>query len=316
VTTQEQVNNNSFAGLRMEPYPCEDCDLVSPAQPPEPKSMNSQILQNRNAIIYGAGGSLGSTIAKAMAQEGAKVFLAGRHLSSVKEVADGIVDSGGRAVAARVDAMDESEVNAFVDSVIGEGGTLDLSFCAIDYQVLQNVPLVRLSVEDFVRPVSIAMRSHFLTATAAGNVMLKQGSGVILSLTATPGGIGYPFTAGFAPACAAIESFSRNLALELGTHGVRVVNIRSGGSPDSQVFKQAIERTPKEMEVILRGMENDTMLKRLPLMDEIANAAVFLASDFAKSITGVTIDVTGGTTAGLNYRVASSADHGAGPGSL
>jgi 3-oxoacyl-[acyl-carrier protein] reductase len=80
------------------------------------------------------------------------------------------------------------------------------------------------------------------------------------------------------------------------------------------VFKQASERNPKEMGVILRGMENDTMLKKLPLMDEIAKTAVFLASDFAKSITGVTIDVTGGTTAGLNYRAESSADPGAGSG--
>lgn len=278
--------------------------------------MNSQILRDRNAVIYGGGGSLGSTIARAIAKEGANVFLAGRRLSSVQAVADEIVGSGGRAEAAVVDAMNEGEVNAFVDSVIGKGGTLDLSFCAIDYQVVQNIPLVRLSVEDFVRPVSIAMRSQFLTATAAGKIMMKQRSGVILSLTATPGGIGYPFTAGFAPACSAIESFSRNLALELGTYGVRVVNIRSAGSPDSQVFRKAMELNPKEMEGVLSGMQNDTMLKRLPLMDEIANAAVFLASDFAKSITGVTIDVTGGTTAGLNYRVGSSADPRGRPGPL
>jgi len=278
--------------------------------------MNSQILRNRNAVIYGGGGSLGSTIARAVAKEGANVFLAGRHLSSVKEVADEIIDSGGRAEAALVDVMNEREVNAFVESMIRKVGTLDLSFCAIDYQVVQNIPLVRLSVEDFVRPVSIAMRSHFLTATAAGKIMMKQRSGVILSLTATPGGIGYPFTAGFAPACSAIESFSRNLAMELGTYGVRVLNIRSGGSPDSQIFKQAIERNPKEMEVILRGMENDTMLKKLPLMEEIANTAVFLASDSAKGITGVTIDVTGGTTAGLNYRVGSSGDPETGSGPL
>jgi 3-oxoacyl-[acyl-carrier protein] reductase len=272
--------------------------------------MIPQILQNRNAVIYGGGGSLGSTIAKAIAKEGAKVFLAGRHLSSVQELADEIVGTGGRAEAARIDATNESEVKEFVESITRAGATLDLSFCAIDYQVLQNLPLVQLSVEDFVRPVSIAMRSHFLTATAAGKVMMKQRSGVIMSLTATPGGIGYPFTAGFAPACSAIETFSRNLASELGTYGVRVVNIRSGGSPDSRVFKQAIEDNPKEMELILRGMENDTMLKRLPLMDEIANTAVFLASDLAKSITGVTVDVTGGTTAGLNYRVDPSVGRG------
>ena len=278
--------------------------------------MIPQALHNRNAVIYGGGGSLGSTIAKAFAKEGAKVFLAGRNLSRVQQVADEIVDAGGFAIAASVDATSESEVSAFVESVADKGATLDLSLCAIDYQVVQNLPLVQISVEDFVRPVSIAMRSQFLTASAAAKIMIKQRSGVILSLTATPGGIGYPFTAGFAPACSAIEAFSRNLASELGPHGVRVVNIRSGGSPDSQVFKQAIDQNPKEMEVILRGMENDTMVKKLPLMDEVANTAVFLASNLARSITGVTVDITGGTTAALNYRVDPAVGRGGEPGPL
>ena len=271
------------------------------------------MLHNKNAIIYGGGGSLGSAIAKALARQGVNIFLAGRHLPSLRIVVDEIVASGGRAEAAVVDALNEAEVNDFVGSVVRKGGTLDLSYCAIDFQVVQNIPLVELSVEDFVRPVSIAMQSHFLTATAAGKIMINQHSGVILSVTATPGGIGYPQTAGFAPACAAIESFSRNLAGELGTYGVRVVNIRSAGSPDSQVFRQAIESHPKEMEQILHGMKNDTMLKKLPSMDDIANTAVFLASDLAKSITGVTIDVTAGTTAGLNYRVGPAAVRGKEP---
>jgi NAD(P)-dependent dehydrogenase (short-subunit alcohol dehydrogenase family) len=274
------------------------------------------MLQNKTAVIYGGAGSLGSTIAKAVARKGASVFLAGRRLPPLKAVADQIVDSGGRAQAAVVDALNESEVNAFVASIVRKVGTLDLSYCAIDFQVVQNIPLVQLAVEDFVRPVSLAMRSHFVTATAAAKVMMSQRSGVILSVTATPGGIAYPYTAGFAPACSAIETFSRNLAAELGVYGVRVVNIRSAGSPDSQVFQQAIESHPKEMESILRGMENDTMLKKLPSMNDIADAAVFLASDFAKSITGVTIDVTAGTTAGLNYRVGAAADRGKDPGPL
>lgn len=274
------------------------------------------MLHNKTAIIFGGGGSLGSTIAKALARQGANIFLAGRHLPSLKSVADDIVTSGGRAEAAVVDALNEGQVSAFVGSVVRKSKTIDVSYCAVDFQVVQNTPLVELRAEDFVRPVTIAMQSHFLTATAAGKVMMDQRSGVILSVTATPGGIGYPYTAGFAPACAAIESFSRNLAAELGTYGVRVVNIRSGGSPDSRVFQQAIEGNPKEMERILRGMENDTMLKKLPSMDDIANTAVFLASDFAKSITGVTIDVTAGTTAGLNYRVGPAADRGKEPGPL
>jgi len=259
-------------------------------------------LETKNAVIYGAGGSLGGAIAKALARAGAKVFLAGRNLRSVKEVTDEIVATGGRAEAVTVDATNGNEVDRLTEKIASTAGSLDLSMCVIDYQVVQNMPLVAMNVEDFVRPVTIAMRSHFPTATAAGKIMMKQRSGVILSLTATPGGIGYPLTAGFAPACAAIESFSRNLASELGPYGVRVVNIRSGGSPDSRFFKEARDRDPQAMAPVMRSMEDDTMLKRLPLMDDISNVAVFLASDLARSITGVTVDVTAGTTVGLNYR--------------
>jgi NAD(P)-dependent dehydrogenase (short-subunit alcohol dehydrogenase family) len=138
--------------------------------------------------------------------------------------------------------------------------------------------------------------------------MKQQHSGVILFLTATPGGIGYPYTGGFAAACCAVESFSKNLASELGLYGIRVVSIRSGGSPDSKVFKDVIEKNPEVMKTILQKMEADTMLKKLPLMADIANAAVFLASDMAGKITGVTIDVTCGTTAALNYRVPGDHD--------
>ena len=109
------------------------------------------------------------------------------------------------------------------------------------------------------------MRIQFLTTIAAAKIMMKQRSGVILSLTATPGGIGYPHTGGFAPACSSIESFSRILLLELGVYGIRVVNVRSGGSPDSRVFKDAIDSNPEVMDPILRSMEGDTMLKKLPL---------------------------------------------------
>ena len=166
-----------------------------------------------------------------------------------------------------------------------------------------------MSAEDFVRPVTIAMQTQFLTSVAAAKIMATQKSGIILTLTATPGGIGYPNTGGFSIACSAIETFAKNLAGEIGIYGIRVVNIRSAGSPDSKVFQDAINNNPKEMEKILAGMQADTMLKKLPLMNDIANVATFLSSDLAGKITGVTIDVTCGTTAGLNYRVGENVLH-------
>jgi NAD(P)-dependent dehydrogenase (short-subunit alcohol dehydrogenase family) len=261
-----------------------------------------QILKGKNAIIYGAYGSLGSTIAKALAQAGAHVFLTGRNKTSLQKVADDINASGGAAEADQVDAMDETAINKHLQKVIAATGAVDISYNAINFKVIQGMPLTDMAVEDFTRPANVAMHSLFLTATAAAKVMMKQQSGVILTLSATPGGISYPYTAGFAIACSAIETFSQNLASEIGPHGIRVVNIRSGGSPDSAVFKEAIEREPEVMKTVLQSMEADTMLKKLPLMAEIANVAVFLTSDLASKITGVTVDVTAGTTAGLNYR--------------
>jgi 3-oxoacyl-[acyl-carrier protein] reductase len=76
-------------------------------------------------------------------------------------------------------------------------------------------------------------------------------------------------------------------------------------APDSRVFKEAIESNPEAMKSMLQKMEADTMLKKLPLMADIANLAVFLSSEMAFMITGVTVDVTCGTTAGLNYRVTT-----------
>ncbi len=260
-------------------------------------------LQNKNAVIYGAGGSLGGAIAKAFAAAGAKVFLSGIHLDKVQKVADEINASGGYAEAAEVDALDEKAVNGHIASVAEKAETVDISFNAAWNGVVQGVPLTEISVHDFVTPINMAIQSRFITAVAGINVMKRQKSGVILNLTATPGGIGYPNTGGFAPTCAAIESLSRNLAVEFGIYGIRSVNIRSCGSPDSKVFADTIAAKPELMKTILATMEADTMVKKLAMMADIANTAVFLVSDAAQMITGVTIDVTGGTTAGLNYRV-------------
>jgi 3-oxoacyl-[acyl-carrier protein] reductase len=263
------------------------------------------ILQNKNAVIYGAGGSLGGAVAKALASSGAHLFLTGRNTSTVQKLADEIKTSGAHAEVDLVDALDENSISSHLEKMIRQKGKIDISFNAIGVPVVQNIPLTEIKVDDFISPVTAMTKSQFLTATAAARTMMKQKSGVILSLTATPGGIGYPYTGGFAPACCAVESFSRNLASELGPYGVRVINMRSAGSPDSRVFKQAIDNNREIMETILRQMEGDTMLKKLPLMSDIANLAVFLCSDLAAMITGVTVDITCGTTAGLNYRAVS-----------
>lgn len=261
------------------------------------------MLQNKNAVVYGAGGSLGGAVAKALAKAGANLFLTGRTVEPLEKIATEIRAAGGKTNVALVDALDENAITKHLNEVVQQAGTVDISFNATATHVVQNIPLVEMPVNDFINPITNMMRTRFLTAVAAGKIMMQQGSGVILSLTATPGGIGYPYTGGFAPACTAIETFAQNLASELGVYGVRVVNMRSGGSPDSQVFKDAIAQDPQAMGNVLNKMKADTMLKKMPSMADIANVAVFLSSEMAAGITGVTVDVTCGTTAALNYRV-------------
>jgi len=260
------------------------------------------LLQNKNAILFGAGGSVGGTIAKALADAGANLYLSNRSIDAVKKLADEIKTNGGKAQAFPIDALNEKQVNDFVSKVAKEAGTIDIVFNLINLQDKQGIPLIELSFGDYTRPVKRATESHFITGTATGRIMKQQNSGVILSLTATPGGIGYPLAGGFGPACRIIENISLGLATELGEYGVRVINIRSAGSPDSAPFVEAIKHGGDKAKDFIKKIEDDTMLKRMPLMKDIANTAVFLASEMAAGITGVTVDVTGGTTTALNYK--------------
>jgi 3-oxoacyl-[acyl-carrier protein] reductase len=254
------------------------------------------LLKNKIAVIYGAGGSIGGAVARAFAREGAKVFLCGRTLSPLQKVAEAIIASGGFAETAVVDALDEKTIDEHVNAIVKKTGGIDISFNAIGVEDVQGIPLIEMSLEDYTKPITIAMKTQFLTAKAAGRHMIQKGSGVILSITATPAGMAYPLVGGFGPACSAIEAFSRNLASELGPYGVRVVCIRSAGSPDSRPFVDAMGNDTELAKTFIKKMAEDTMLRKLPLMSEIANVAAFVVSDRASGMTGTALNVTCGTT--------------------
>ena len=131
-------------------------------------------------MVYGAGGAIGSAVALAFAREGARIFLAGRSRAKLERVAEEIHAKGGTADTAIVDALDEKAVDAYVDHVVLQAGAIDISFNLISYGDVQ-VPLMELSVDDFLQPITIAMRSHFLTSRAAARHMIQHGSGVILA---------------------------------------------------------------------------------------------------------------------------------------
>ncbi len=259
------------------------------------------LLENKNAVIYGAGGGVGGAVAQAFAREGAKVFLAGRTLARLDAVARDVTAAGGLAETARVDALDDRAVNAHINDVATRAGGIDVLFNAVGWDDVQGAPLAEMKHEDFIQPISIAMRSQFLVATAVARRMLERRSGVILAITATPARMAFPQTGGFGVACAAVEGFCRVLAAELGPHGIRVACLRSAGSPDSPSYRRAATEHAtaigETFESFQATLEKQTMLHRMPMIAEVANVAVFLASDRASAMTASVANVTCGAIA-------------------
>jgi len=244
------------------------------------------LLEGKVAVIYGGGGAIGGAVARVFAREGARVYLAGRTTSKLDRVTGDIRSKGGVADAAVVDATDEKAVTDFVNGVVKQAGHIDISFNLISYGEVQK-PLVALSVDDFLRPITTAMRTHFLTTRAVAPHMMTRGSGVILAF----GGSGpqtQPGMGGFKIALDALEGLRRQWAIELGPHGIRVVTLKTGGVPESMP-----DDTPGRDEIIA-SIENATLLKRAASLDDVGRVAAFIASDQARTITAADINISSG----------------------
>jgi NAD(P)-dependent dehydrogenase (short-subunit alcohol dehydrogenase family) len=250
------------------------------------------LLENKNAVIYGAGGSIGGAVARAFAREGARVHLAGRTLGSLEEVAEEIRAAGGTAETTQVDALDETSVDEHADAVADGAGGIDVCLNAISLEDVHGTPLVEMSLEVFERPIRNAVRTTFLTARAAARHMIRQGSGVILTFGGGGGRdpIRDYFIGGFQVALGAIDFLRRQLATELGPHGIRVVTLESGGVLDA--IPEDYEGRDRIVEMIVGA----TMLGRAATLDDVGNVAAFAASDQARAITGSSINITCGTT--------------------
>lgn len=254
------------------------------------------LLENKNAVIYGGGGSVGGAVARAFAREGAKVFLAGRTLAKVEAVAEEIFAAGGVAEAVRVDALDERAVEDHAGAVAEEARGIDVSFNAIGIDHVQLIPLVEMSPEDFIRPIKGYTTTHLLTARAAARRMVEKGSGVILTLFSSAVRLSDPgvHVGGFGVACVAIEALTKQLAGELGPRGIRVVCLRPEGIPESWagISTECWSRPSEEVEAALKGK---ALLGRLPTLADVGNAAAFVASDRAGAMTATVANLTCGT---------------------
>ncbi|MGC4102456.1 SDR family NAD(P)-dependent oxidoreductase [Ferruginibacter sp.] len=261
------------------------------------------ILLNKIAIIYGAGGAVGSTVAETFAREGAKVFLTGRNKAVIDKLADKINAGGGFAEAAQVDALDEKAIEHHLQMVIEKTGAVDISFNAVGLRntKLQGVPLVDLELEQFMAPVLSHIQSNFLTARLAGRYMNKKGAGVIMTVTSIPSRVAIPLMGGVAVAMAAEEALIRNLSAEFGPHGVRVLGLRPQGMYDSDTIKEVHGLHANAYGITreqFRGMiEQQNHLKRSPSLQEMAEVAAFMACGHASAMAGTIVNMSFGAIA-------------------
>src|SRR5207247_10628701 len=188
------------------------------------------LLTNKHAVIFGAGGAVGTAVAKEFAAQGATVFLSGHTLGAVEQVAEEIHQDGGVAYAAQVDSLDEQAVQAYLDHVAQEGGSIDILLNVMSPQPKDygnGTNTMELPLEQYLLPLTTLVPSQFITARAAARHMVRQHSGVILFVTATPAR-GVTAATAIGTAFGAMEALLRRLAADLGPAGVRVVGIRSG----------------------------------------------------------------------------------------
>lgn len=240
------------------------------------------LLEDKHAVIYGAGGPVGGAVARAFAREGARVSLAGRTRAKLEELAREISAGSGNVVdVAQVDALDQQAVDRHAGRLAETVGGLDICFNAVGDEARLGPSLLEIPFVDFLRPITRLVTAQFLVATAVARHMLRRNAGVILTMT----GSGTPAAGmgGAMTAWAAVDALCGQLARELGPHGIRVLWLRSNGVAVD-------EDDPTERE--------RSMLHRLASPADVGNVAAFLASDRAATMTATAANISSGAEVG------------------
>ena len=209
------------------------------------------MLYGKHAVVFGAGGSLGAAVAREFAAEGADLYLSGRTRSTVDAVFKQITADGGRAQAEVIDALDDAAVNAYLDKVVRQAGTIDIVYNAtgpLASEYSNGGLALDLTVDQFMLPTTTIVRSNFITARGGARHMVNQRSGVILFVTGSPARGHVRGATAIGAAFGALENLTENLAIEVGPLGVRVICLRTLANLDSRTIMDSMAAANFTME--------------------------------------------------------------------
>ena len=242
-------------------------------------------LQNKTALVTGAGalGGIGAAIARRFAEEGADVIISGRNEARAQEVVDAIVANGGKARFVHAELTDVEQVKALaaeagaVDILVNNAGTVELGL------------VVGYPVEAFDTTFDANVRANFVLTGAIAEGMIARGTGSIINMSSVAARQAFPGMSVYGATKGAIESLTRSYATEFAEAGVRVNAIAPGTVSSDYVM----ELLGPAADVL----KEDVPMKRIGTPDEIAEVAVFLASDRSSFVTGAVLAADGGRTA-------------------
>ncbi|MDP6978971.1 MAG: SDR family NAD(P)-dependent oxidoreductase [Myxococcota bacterium] len=244
-------------------------------------------LAGKVAVITGSGRGIGRVSALLFASEGTSVVVSDVNVDDAEETTRLIVEAGGRAICHPADVTDSSQVDGLVDHAVAEYGRLDIMFNNAGGALPEETHEV--SDEKYREVVGLNMDGVFFGTRAALRVMMPQGSGCILITTSGAGLGAVPGLAVYGMAKAGIVNLAKSVAAEYGPMGIRA-NVVSPGPIQSEGFNIFLD----SVEGLRAKMENGVPMRRFGDPENIANTALFLASDEASYVSGVVVPVDGG----------------------
>ncbi len=255
-------------------------------------------LEGKVALITGGGRGIGRAIALRFAREGAAVMVTSRTASELEKVVQEIARAGGKAANMAADVARESDVQKVVTATRSQLGPIDvLVNNAGIYGPLDTVE--NISPEDFDQVLAVNLRSAFLFTRLVIPEMKKRKAGTIINISSVSGKHAFAFNAAYGASKAGLLALTRTVAAEAAMDGVRVNALCPGVTENTRMYEELGEKLTAKLAVSLEELEKSTresILLRRPLRpEEVAGAALFLASQDSSAITGQAINVDGGS---------------------
>jgi len=254
-------------------------------------------LENKVAIITGGGTGIGRAIAYAFSAEGAAVVLAARSLPRLEAVAEDIRSKGGRATAIQTDISVEEQVKSLVARALSEYGQTDIMVNNAGVTG-PTVEVANIKLEDWNEVLNINLTGAMICSREVLKSMIDRKSGNIVNISSIAGQRGYAMRSPYSASKWGLIGFTQTLALEVGKYNIRVNCITPGYVPGERierVMRARAEATGVPYEEIASKATEGHALGRVVTPDEVASAALFLASDDSSGITGQTISVNAGS---------------------